>query len=231
MNQQTVIPHAGLNEQTLSSFYVGENGDLLLQIKEAVAGTRADPMLYLWGERGSGKTHLLNACCDLAIANDRPYRYLSLEDFSQLNGMFGKMSSSLLVCLDNLHLAETDSGIEIKLLTLYEQVKSCNGHLIAAGLMPLNEIRFGLPDLVSRLSSGGSFRLVPLCDSDKRKALEQRASLRGFSLEPAVLDFIMTHFDRDTTSLFSLLDRIDSASLSSHRRVTIPFLKDFLRSD
>lgn len=231
MNQQTIIPHSGLNEQTLGSYFVGENGDLLLQIKEAVAGVRANPMLYLWGEHGSGKTHLLNACCDLAIAHDRPYRYLSLEDYSQLNGMSGKISSSLLVCLDNLHLAEADSGLEIKLLTLYEQVKSSNGHLIVAGLKPLNEIRFGLPDLVSRLSAGGSFRLVPLCDSDKREALEQRANLRGFSLEPAVLDFIMTHFDRDTTSLFSLLDRIDSASLSRHRRVTIPFLRDFLGSN
>lgn len=231
MTQQTVIPHAAMNEQTFGNFFIGDNGDLVVQLKDLVAATRINPTLFIWGGSGAGKTHLLNACCDLAKTQDRAYRYLSLADRLMPERLEETLEERSLVCLDNLHLAQTGSDMEIRLLSIYELVISQQGNFIAAGEVPLNQINLSLADLVSRLSSGGSYRIAPLDEIGKRVALEKRASIRGFALDPPVLDFIMTHFDRDTASLFALLDRIDSDSLSRHRKVTIPFVRELLRAE
>lgn len=228
MIQQTIIPHTGANEHTFRNFQVGDNGDLVRQLKESVIGSGNNRMLYFWGERGSGKTHLLQACCSLAIEMDRAFQYLSLEDRHALDKAVEGNRSSSFICLDNLHLVETDSDMEVKLLSLYERTVSDSGNIVAAGIVPLSQIGLRLADLVSRLSSGGSYWIQPLTESAKRDALTARAHLRGFTLDTPVLDFIMTHCDRDTSELFALLDKIDSASLSHHRKVTIPFVRNLL---
>jgi DnaA family protein len=41
-----------------------------------------------------------------------------------------------------------------------------------------------------------------------------------------VVQYILSRYPRDMRSLFDLLDRIDRASLTHQRRVTIPFLRE-----
>jgi len=45
---------------TLDNFVAGRNTELLAALREALAGNR-DGCFYLWGEAGSGKSHLLQA--------------------------------------------------------------------------------------------------------------------------------------------------------------------------
>jgi DnaA family protein len=80
----------------------------------------------------------------------------------------------------------------------------------------------------SRLASGGVYRLVKLSEKDRIEALKSRAHLKGFELNDQVLHFIITHYRRDTVSLFSLLDRIDNMSLIEQRKITVPFIKSLL---
>jgi len=49
-------------QPTLENFVPGANAELLARLRELKAGKFADNVLYLWGESGSGKTHLLQAC-------------------------------------------------------------------------------------------------------------------------------------------------------------------------
>ena len=65
-------------------------------------------------------------------------------------------------------------------------------------------------------------------DSEKKSALQQRAAGRGFTLDDTVARFIMSHYSRDTRALFSLLDKLDSESLQSQRKITVPFLKTLI---
>jgi len=40
---------------------------------------------------------------------------------------------------------------------------------------------------------------------------------------------LFSHYARDLTALLDLLDRLDQASLAAKRRITVPFLREFLR--
>ena len=57
-------------QPTLDNFVPGSNAELLLRLRELQAGKFAENVLYLWGEAGSGKSHLLRACAGLNPADD-----------------------------------------------------------------------------------------------------------------------------------------------------------------
>src|SRR4051812_10765214 len=48
-------------EPTLDTFVPGPNGEALMRVRELAAGTAREPILYLWGEAGSGCSHLLRS--------------------------------------------------------------------------------------------------------------------------------------------------------------------------
>jgi DnaA family protein len=57
-------------QPTLDNFVPGANVELLARLRELQAGKFADNVLYLWGESGSGKSHLLQACSGTHVADD-----------------------------------------------------------------------------------------------------------------------------------------------------------------
>ena len=58
------------SQPTLENFVPGANGELLARLREFHAGGVPDIILYLWGEAGSGKSHLLHACAGLHAVDD-----------------------------------------------------------------------------------------------------------------------------------------------------------------
>ena len=59
-------------QPTLENFVPGGNAELLARLRELASGGFPDSIVYLWGEAGSGKSHLLQACASpgLCIADD-----------------------------------------------------------------------------------------------------------------------------------------------------------------
>ena len=58
-------------QPTLDNFVPGANAELIAQLRRFQAGRYAESVLYLWGEAGSGKSHLLQSCADTQkVADD-----------------------------------------------------------------------------------------------------------------------------------------------------------------
>ena len=55
---------------TLDNFIPGANAELLARLRDFKAGRFSEAVLYLWGESGSGKTHLLRACGGKTVVDD-----------------------------------------------------------------------------------------------------------------------------------------------------------------
>src|SRR5512134_3595106 len=49
-------------QPTLDNFVPGANAELVARLRELVSGKSAENIVYVWGEAGSGKSHLLQAC-------------------------------------------------------------------------------------------------------------------------------------------------------------------------
>jgi DnaA family protein len=57
-------------QPTLENFVSGDNAELLARLREFRAGRYADAVLYLWGDAGCGKSHLLRACAGPTVVDD-----------------------------------------------------------------------------------------------------------------------------------------------------------------
>jgi DnaA family protein len=69
------------------------------------------------------------------------------------------------------------------------------------------------------------YLLHPLEDEEKIAAIRLRAHNRALEIGDEAVRYILNQYPRDMHSLFTLLERIDDASLTQKRRVTIPFLR------
>jgi len=228
VSRQIVIPVSAADELTFADFCMAQNQGLVKQLMEMVQGRGTNQVLFMWGQSGSGKTHLLNACCDLAKSTNHPFVFVSADNMQAELITASDVADGTVFCVDNLEHIAGKADAAVALLSWYEQTLSGKGCMIVAASKPLEKIALGIADLTSRLSAGGSYYIEPMDESDRRMALKLRAHQRGFELGDSVLDYIMSRFERDTASLFSILDRIDSASLSHHRKVTIPFVRQLL---
>ncbi|CPH91019.1 DnaA regulatory inactivator Hda [Bordetella pertussis] len=84
------------------------------------------------------------------------------------------------------------------------------------------------PSLRTRLGWDLVFRLDPLSDADKLAALTAQAAERGLQLAPEVINWMLTHHERDIRKLAALLDALDRYSLATGRPITIPLLRAML---
>ncbi|MBL1432902.1 MAG: DnaA regulatory inactivator Hda, partial [Gammaproteobacteria bacterium] len=79
-----------------------------------------------------------------------------------------------------------------------------------------------------RLAASLIFEQQVLNDDEKKTALQQRAKMRGLTLSDDVANYLVSRAQRDTHSLFSLLDRLDKFSMVKQRGLTVPLVKEVL---
>jgi DnaA family protein len=187
-----------------------------------------DPSIYLWGPAGTGKSHLLQAVCHQAAEQGRRAAYLPLGDPGLAPAMLEGMEQFDRVCLDDIEHIAGNTDWETALFHAYNRITAAGHQLLVTATCSPAALDIGLADLQSRLGWGPVFQLQPLNDESKRQALQQRAAARGVELEDEVADYLMKRCPRDMASLFTLLEGLDEASLAAQRRLTIPFVRDYL---
>jgi len=191
----------------------------------SLAGGRADT-LWLWGADGSGKSHLLQAACRAATAAQRRAMYVSLPAASP--AILADLDNIDLLAIDDLHAVAGDLAWEQPLFSILNAFLGRSGGLLLAASVPAGRCGFRLADLASRGAGAVTYRLAPLDDADRAVALRLHAAARGLELEPAAAEFLLKRVARDMPALTQWLARLDRASLSAQRRLTIPFIREQL---
>lgn len=219
-----------LPEKAAIESYVSHANDQAVEALRACAEGRGEPYLYLWGAGESGKSHLLQAATLLAENASRSAVYIPLEQARELApAIFDDLEQVDLVCLDNVHQVAGDPDWEQALFNLFNRLRdNQRSLLVSAGCSPLN-LPVQLPDLASRLSWGLCYQLQAMSDRDKAQAMIDEAQRRGLLLSEEGARYILRHAPRDMASLRRLLAYMDRAALEAKRRLTIPFIREFLQ--
>lgn len=210
---------------TLDNFIPGENSQALAETTGYTRVT-AGRYLYLWGSSGTGKSHLVTAAARAADQNGHAAAYIPLSCAAQLSpDMLTDIERMELVCLDDIHTIAGDHIWEEALFHLFNRSREQATNLIVTANCGPSSLQICLPDLVSRLASGISYRLTPLQDEAKLDLLMDRANKRGMDLTPDSAKYILNYYSRDMASLLALLEQLDRASLAAQRKLTIPFIR------
>jgi DnaA family protein len=196
--QQLVLDIGPTAAPAFDNFVAGPNAEALARVRSLAEGKLREAIVYLWGDPGSGRTHLLRAAARanpaLVIADDVE----SLEPAAQQQ-LFAAIN------------AARDGGAPVL----------AAGARAPAGL-DLRE------DLRTRLAWGLVYQLRPLGDAEKAEHLRAEAGRRGLRLSGEVVGYLLTRFPRDLPSLNGVLDALDRYSLAAKRPVTLPLVREAL---
>ncbi len=223
LHPQLVLDISPAAEPTFNNFVPGTNQDALAAVAELAPG-RA---LYLWGEAGAGRTHLLQA----AVAAHPTARYLRAAD-AGTEALDPHAAAPLpsLLAIDDVHQL-TEAG-QSWLFALYNRWREAAasreaGRLLLSGNQPPLQLTIR-EDLRTRLGWDLVYRLEALSDNDKRAALLAHGASRQLPVAPAVIDWLLTRHARDLRQLMAILDALDRYSLATRRPVTLPLLRTML---
>jgi DnaA family protein len=216
------------DDATFETYRQGPNA-LAVALLEGLVDGGGEPQAYLWGARGSGRTHLLQAACQRSGHHGGRATYLPLAGLRELDpAMLEGLEALDLVAIDDVDAIAGLKAWEHGLFDLINRLRSSRTRLVMAAAAAPAGAGFALPDLSSRLGWGPVFQLRPLSETDRRMVVRDAAARRGLDLSGEALEFLMTRSRRDLASLLALLDRLDEASLVAQRRLTIPFIRDVL---
>jgi DnaA family protein len=219
--RQLLLDLGAEKPQTLDTFVEGQNAELLQLLRLFARDTPRTPserFVYVWGDPGAGKTHLLHA-----LAMDATARYIAAG--SPVDAYLFEKNVTLYL-LDDCDRLSADA--QIAAFNLYNEVKENGGLLVTAGATAPAALTLR-EDLRTRLGWGLIYQVHGLSDDEKIAALHQAAQARGISLASGVLPYLITHFRRDMRSLSAMLDALDRYSLETQRPITLPLLRSLLQ--
>lgn len=187
--------------------------------------------IFLYGEEGSGKTHLLNALCHETRERGGRAFYLALKRLphdavASLQGL----EDLDLVCVDDLHAVAGDRIWEEALFHCFNRIRKAGGRLLTSSRKRLSLLGIGLPDLASRLAWGLRLPLKPLSDADKLAVIGRHSDALGLGLSEDVMQYIIERHERSTAALVLAVERLHEVALTNKRRITIPLAREVLRS-
>lgn len=216
------------DDTTFGNFLPGGNAALVAALQRQLDDD-GEAFVYLWGGESSGRSHLLQAACHEASDRDARALYLPLEELGHFPPhMLEDIERLDLVVIDDLDAVVGRKRWEEALFHAFNRLRDAGKRLVIAADAPPRQLEIGLADLASRLTWGMTFHIERLDDEGRFEALQLRARMRGMQLPDDVTRYILHRGPRRLAELFESLERLDRASLSAQRKLTIPFVKQAL---
>ncbi len=214
---------------TLDNFVPVGNEAALDHLRLWVGNPLRSPVpTCLWGEGGSGKTHLLRAVREALQSHGARVGWLDAQNLHP--GDHDEHWEAVL--LDDVHLytAEQQAAAFNWFVNAQAPAHGPARWVLAAADRPPADLQVR-EDLRTRLGWGHVFQLKALGETERRAVLRRAADERGVFLGDEVMDFMLKRFSRDLTSLMMLLDQLDAYALRTQRAITIPLLKSMLENE
>ena len=199
--QQLPLGISAPAQPSFDNFVAGRNAEALARVRELAEGALREHIVYLWGDAGSGRTHLLRAAVQ---------------------------RNASLVVVDDVQLL--DGGGQHALFVAINEARDTGPGVLVAGDKPPAQLDLR-EDLRTRLAWGLVYELRPLGDEDKARHLKAVAAARGLQLSDDIVAYLLTRLPRDMRSLQSIMEVLDQYSLMRKRPLTLPLVREALAQE
>jgi len=209
-------------EYTFASFIRGKNCDLAYFASEAVSeklGTAYNP-LFIYGNVGLGKTHLLQAIGNqvLAASPSNSVVYTSSERFAieLINAIRNNTTAAFrnkyrqidLLLIDDVHFLEGKEATQEELFHTFNELHGNEKQIVLSSDRAPEDLSGLQERLVSRFR-WGLVADIQAPDLETRIAiLREKASLRGLDIDVDVLELIATRISSNVRALEGALIKV-----------------------
>ena len=217
--RKTVSPRFNPN-YVFDSFIIGNCNRLAFAAAQGVAqnpGQVYNP-LYIYGGSGLGKTHLLHAIGQLALAGDIPVLCVSAEQFTnefvkairekKTDEFHNKYRNIGMLLIDDIQFISGKKQTEESFFHTFNALHNANRQIVITSDQPPKSI----PLLDKRLSSRFTWGLIADIkppDFETRLAiLQSKAKQREVNLNLGVLEFIAQQVQQNVRELEGSLNRV-----------------------
>ncbi len=197
-------------------FYVSKSNYYAFQLIENWPKWEKN-ILNIYGERFSGKTHLVN----IFLNKNKGIKV----DGNQINeDIFKKFKLYENIVIDNY-----DNKLNENLMySIFNLIDQDNKYLIINSINPINEIDYKLNDLKSR-SKNCLFAKIDNPDDELMFAIILKSfSDRQILIDKKLIDFIIKRIDRSYGKIIDFIYKVDELSLKKKKAIDMKTIKEIL---
>jgi chromosomal replication initiation ATPase DnaA len=176
--------------------------------------------LGIYGPPGCGKSHLSHVFAAKANAH-----LLNYEDLRSANPVVLVSEHDALVWDDANEVPD-----EQMLFHLLNAVREARKQLLIVSRAAPSRWEVTLPDLKSRLAGLPAVEIGMPDDATITAVLVKLFRDRQVDVAPDLIDYIGNRVPRTFGAVQALVDQIDRQALAQNRRVTVPFVRDVLKT-
>ena len=224
---------------TFDSFVVGPSSKFVYAAAKAVAenpGETFNP-LFIYGESGLGKTHLMHAIAN-ELARTHPTKkvlYTTCEKFlnefvdsiAQKNGALFRMHyrNVDVLMIDDVHLLKNKTQLQEEFFHTFNELSSQNKQIVLTSDRPPREIPTLEDRLRTRFEGGMIADVQPPSTETKIAILKRKAMDKKYTLPDDVLDFLAHDSGHDVRTLEGRLNKVIFASKLHEEPITLQLAK------
>jgi chromosomal replication initiator protein len=208
-------------DYSFSSFVACSGNQTALKFVQRVISGK-ESLLYLHGDSGSGKTHLLHAAAKaLSTADSAHVIPVELVTHDNLDEIVTSASTRQGLLLDNLHLLADSPLLRSAFWQLFNDFYESGRKIIATATLPPKELDSLDDHLKSRFMWGLVAKLDISDDASRRMIMKKLADDRQLIIPDDVIDYLLIRLPRDIPSLANAVERLKHESFATQRKISL----------
>ena len=174
-------------------------------------------ILNIFGEKFSGKTHLANIFKSKTNALLINASKIDEEIFKKIK------------LFENIIIDDFEKNCDEKLIySIFNLADQDNKYMLINSLIPINEIEFKLPDMISRSKNCLSAKIESPDDDLIFAIILKNFSDRQIKIEKKIIEFIINRIDRSYSKIYEFIYKIDELSLKIKKPINLKTIKEIL---
>ena len=215
---QLIFDFAERGYPGFDKFLGTENAELVYVLQH-----KHDPFIYVWGEEGAGKSHLLRAWVAQALDAGKKAVYIDAAATPLIEAAF----EAEYLAIDQIEkLGNEEQALLFAVFNRFRN--SGKGFLLLSSEHTPQQLVIR-EDLRTRMAYCLVYEVKPLTDQEKIDALVSMAAARQVTIDPEIFEYLLNHWRRDMDSLMQMLDTLDNYAVTMGKRITLPLLRQLLK--
>ena len=247
INNETVKEAAGEFDKkityTFDNFIVGPSNNLAFAAAKAVAQKQHEKYnpLFIYGDSGLGKTHLLSAIQFEMMKNFPGINiiYIPAETFTNeflhsissntVEDFDEKYRSADALLIDDIQFIAGKDQTEEKFFHIFNELYNQNKVIVLTSDRPAKEIKSISDRLKTRFSSGLIADVKPPEYETRLAIIQRKAELLNFNISDDVIDYIATKLKSNIRQIEGVVTKLNALYLVSQMKPTIAVAQNVIK--
>lgn len=222
---------------TFSSFVVGESNQFAYTAGFNTAkepGVLFNP-LFVYGESGLGKTHLLQAIGNYNLNNDKVVIYTTIEQFmndftfnlkrNTMNEFKAKYRECDILLIDDVQFISKKDKLQEEFFHTFNEIHNKKGQIVLTADMHPKKIQ-GLEDrLRSRFEWGMIIDIQPSDIETRVEIINKKCEIDGIELDKPIVRYIATNLNNNIREIEGVLIQLNAKARWTNQKIDLNLVK------